>query len=79
MFAAKPIIHSVNAGNDLVADANAGFSIAAEDPVRIAETIDMVSKLPKDELNRLGQNGRKFVEEHHTYEKLTAKLLKAIV
>ncbi|MFN5912322.1 MAG: glycosyltransferase family 4 protein [Bacteroidota bacterium] len=79
MFAAKPIIHSVNAGNDLVADANAGFSIAAEDPALIAETIEMVSKLPKDELNRLGQNGRKFVEEHHTYEKLTAKLLTAIV
>lgn len=79
MFAAKPIIHSVNAGNDLVADADAGFSIAAEDPDIIANTILNASKLSKEELTRLGQNGRKFVEEHHTYKKLTEKLLKEIL
>lgn len=79
MFAAKPIIHSVNAGNDLVADANGGFSIPAEDPQLIAETIRKVANMPEVELKSLGQNGRKFVEEYHTYEKLTAKLLKEIL
>ena len=78
MFAGKPIIHSVNAGNDLVKDANAGFSIPAEDPETIARTIKQLSEMPKEELIRLGNNGRMFVEQHHTYGKLTEKLLKAL-
>jgi glycosyltransferase involved in cell wall biosynthesis len=79
MFAAKPIIHSVNAGNDLVKDAHAGFSIEAENAEEIAQTILTVSKLPKEELEKLGKNGRVFVEKNHTYECLTKKLLENIL
>jgi glycosyltransferase involved in cell wall biosynthesis len=79
MFAGKPIIHSVNAGNDLVKDANAGFSIPAEDPETIARTIREMSEMPKEQLIRMGNNGRSFVEQHHTYGKLTEKLLKEIL
>jgi glycosyltransferase involved in cell wall biosynthesis len=78
MFASKPIIHSVNAGNDLVKDADAGFSIDSENPKLIAETILKVAAMNQDERSKLGKNGHTFVEKYHTYEQLTKKLMDSI-
>jgi glycosyltransferase involved in cell wall biosynthesis len=70
MMAAKPVIHSVDAGNDIVAEADAGISVPAEDPSAIAAAIRQLMALPPEELARRGKNGRRFVLERHDYRVL---------
>jgi glycosyltransferase involved in cell wall biosynthesis len=76
MFAAKPIIHSNNASNDLVKLANCGLSIPAENPQAIADAILHLATLPSEERKKMGENGRKYVLENHTYGELANKYIK---
>ncbi|MFD1780019.1 glycosyltransferase family 4 protein [Fredinandcohnia salidurans] len=76
MMAAKPIIHSIEAGNDLVKEANCGISVAPEDPVLIADAIDQIFKLTDIERKRLGDNGKKFVLDNHDYRVLADRFIK---
>ena len=78
MMAGKPIIHSITAGNDLVAEANCGISVPAEDEDAIAKAILRMKSLSKDEKEVLGLNGKKYVMEHHDYKILAGKFLKVI-
>ena len=78
MMAGKPIIHSITAGNDLVAEANCGISVPAEDEDAIAKAILRMKSLSKDEKEVLGFNGKKYVMEHHDYKILAGKFLKLI-
>lgn len=78
MMAGKPIIHSVEAANDLVAEANCGISVAAEDHEAIAGAIRELMNMTDTERQRLGENGRKFVIKHHDYKVLAKKFIDAI-
>lgn len=75
MYAAKPIIHSNNASNDLIKSADCGFSIPAEDVNAISDAILESSKLEKDKLAEMGQKGKKYVLENHTYENLAMQYI----
>jgi glycosyltransferase involved in cell wall biosynthesis len=70
LASAKPIIHSVDAGNDPVLEAKAGISVKPENPEEIADAILMLYKMPESKRNELGQNGRVYVEKYHSYEQL---------
>tara|TARA_Y100000813_G_scaffold108288_1_gene77460 strand:- start:14023 stop:15219 length:1197 start_codon:yes stop_codon:yes gene_type:complete len=70
LASAKPIIHSVDAGNDPVLEAKAGISIKPESPKEIANAILKLYKMPVSKRNELGNNGREYVEKYHSYEKL---------
>jgi glycosyltransferase involved in cell wall biosynthesis len=70
LSSAKPIIHSVNAGNDPVYEAKAGISVPPENPEEIANAILKIYKMSQSERNELGQNGRAYVEKYHSYEQL---------
>ena len=70
LASAKPIIHSVDAGNDPVLEAKAGISVKPENPKEIADAILKLYKMPESKRNELGQNGRVFVEKYHSYEQL---------
>ena len=72
LLAKKPIVHSVNAGNDPVQEAKAGISVAPESPQQIADAIVQLYQMSIAERKQMGENGRKYVEEHHSYEKLAA-------
>ena len=75
MFAAKPIIQSIKAGNNPVKEANAGFSIEPENAEEIVQAIFKGYNMPKEELETLGINGYKYGLENHSFEKLTEKLI----
>lgn len=79
MMAGKPILHSIEAGNDLVADAECGISVAAEEPLSIAKGIKQLMLLSEDERRKLGNNGRSFVVKNHDYKVLAKKFLNEIV
>ncbi len=78
MFAAKPVIHSIAAGNDLVAEAGAGISVAPEDPGAIADAVRRMRALPADARDAMGARGRRFILEHHTYDVLSRRFLEAL-
>jgi glycosyltransferase involved in cell wall biosynthesis len=77
MMAARPILHAVEAGNDPVAEAGCGLTVAPEDAQAVAHGIR--SMLAKDAAQRqaLGQQGRQFVLDNLTYRVLGQRFLKA--
>jgi glycosyltransferase involved in cell wall biosynthesis len=77
MMAGRPVLHAVEAGNDPVAEANCGLTIAPEDPLAVALGIRRLLALSEDERNLMGQRGKKFVLENHTYPVLARRFLSA--
>ena len=75
MYAGKPIIHSVNTTNDFVQIAEAGISIPTENPKEITNAVSEISKIENKKLKEWGKNGKKYVEENHTFSHLTELLI----
>lgn len=78
MLSAKPILHSVTAGNDLVAEAGCGFSVAAEDSKAIADAMIKLSQTSSNELKAFGERGQQFVLSNHDYRILAIRFLDKI-
>jgi len=79
MMAGKPVIHAVEAGNDLVAESGCGISIPPEDPVAIAEAIKKLIDMSPLEREEMGRRGREYVIKNHDYKVLAKRFLEAIV
>lgn len=75
MLAAKPIIHSITAGNDLVHEAGCGVTVAAEDVGAIVRAVKQIALMPPDKLSELGSNGHNYVIKHHDYANLAQQFL----
>lgn len=78
MYARKPIIWAIEAGNNLVEEAKCGISVPLNNVEKLKESILELKSLPENELKELGQNGYNFVETHHSYMILAKKLIKII-
>lgn len=78
MMASKPIIHSIEAGNDIVKDANCGISVEPENPEKISEAINQLLSKSDDELMQLGKNGYEYVLNNHDYSVLAQKFIDSI-
>ena len=75
MMSGKPIIHSVEAGNDLVAESGCGISVAAEDSNAIAQALLKMQSLSPAERLVMGENGKKFVLANHDYKVLAKQFI----
>ena len=75
MMAAKPVIFAIEAGNDMVADADCGISIPPEDSSAIAEAAIKLSSLSKEELKKIGQRGKEYILKNNEYDVLSKKFL----
>jgi glycosyltransferase involved in cell wall biosynthesis len=78
MYAKKPILWAIEAGNNLVEDAKCGTSVPLNDVISLKESILKLKGLQKCALEELGQNGYNFVHTHHSYKMLAGKLIKII-
>lgn len=78
MYAKKPILWAIEAGNNLVEDAECGISVPLNDVVALKESILRLKESGEDVLDELGQNGYNFVHTHHSYKMLAEKLIKVI-
>ncbi len=78
MMAGRPIVHAIEAGNDLVAEAGAGLSVAPEDPQAIAEAVRRLKALPDGARAEMGARGKRFILEQHTYDVLSRRFLEAL-
>ena len=75
MMAKKPIIQYIEAGNDILQEAKAGISVEPENPQAIVDAIKELLNKPKEELNKMGQNGQDFVIKNHDYKILAQKFI----
>ena len=78
MMAAKPIIQAIDAGNNIVKEANCGVNAEPENVEEITSAILYLKTLSYEERLSLGNNGRKFVLENHSYDVLTDKFLNVL-
>ena len=78
MMAAKPIINAICAGNDPVAEAGCGLSIAPEDPTAIVRAVKQIMAMSPKDRAAMGERGLKYVIAHHDYHLLADKFIESI-
>jgi glycosyltransferase involved in cell wall biosynthesis len=78
MMAARPVLHAVEAGNDPVAEAGCGLTVAPEDPQALAGGILALQALDTDARATLGKRGRAYALANHTYPVLGQRFLTAL-
>lgn len=72
------VLHSVEAGNDPVAEAGCGITVAPESATAVADGLRRLADLPADVRRTMGDRGRAFVMAHHTYPVLARHFLEAV-
>jgi glycosyltransferase involved in cell wall biosynthesis len=78
MMAGCAVLHSVQAGNDPVAESGCGLTVAPEAPAAIADGLRRLAALPAAERQAMGARGRAFVLAEHTYPVLAQRFLAAM-
>jgi glycosyltransferase involved in cell wall biosynthesis len=78
MMAGRAVLHSVEAGNDPVAESGCGLTVAPEDAQAIADGLRRLAAKPAKERRAMGERGRAFVMRHHTYPVLASRFLAAV-
>jgi glycosyltransferase involved in cell wall biosynthesis len=78
MMAGCAVLHSVDAGNDPVADSGCGLTVAPVDPAAVADGLRRLAALPAYERRAMGERGRAYVLAHHTYPVLAQRFLDAV-
>lgn len=78
MMAARPVVCAIDAGNDIVGEAGCGLTIAPEDPQELLAAVRRMRTTPPAERERMGQAGRRHVEQHHLYPVLAERFLRAL-
>jgi glycosyltransferase involved in cell wall biosynthesis len=78
MMAGCVVLHSVEAGNDPVAEAGCGLTVPPESADAVADGLRRLAVLPVAERRRMGERGREFVLQRHTYPVLAQRFLDAL-
>lgn len=78
MIAGRAVLHAVEAGNDPVADAGCGLTVAPENPQAIADGLLRLSAMKPSERKAMGERGRQYVLKHHSYPVLAQRFLRAV-
>ena len=77
MMAGRPVLHSVDAGNDPVAESGSGVTVAPESPAAIADGLRRMAGMSSEQRREMGERGRRFVIAHHTYPVLARRFVDA--
>ena len=77
MMAGRPILHSVDAGNDPVADARCGLTVAPQDPAAVAHGLLALFTLDQQERDAAGERGRAYAMANLSYPVLARRFLQA--
>ena len=78
MMAGVPVLHSVDAGNDPVAEAGCGLTVSPEAPAAVAAGLRQLAALSADERRAMGERGRQYVQAHHSYAVLAQRFIEAV-
>ncbi|MEP7100699.1 MAG: glycosyltransferase family 4 protein [Burkholderiales bacterium] len=78
MMAGRAVLHSVEAGNDAVAEAGCGLTVAPESPAAVAEGLIALAACTPDARAAMGARGRAFVIARHSYRVLAQRFIDAV-
>jgi len=78
MMAGCAVLHSVEAGNDPVAESGCGLTVAPENPQAVADGLRRLAALPAADRLAMGERGRAFVLAHHSYPVLAQRFIEAM-
>ena len=70
MMSGNPILYAVEAPNNFIQEYSCGITVKAEDVDALAQGIECLAHLTKEEKTNMGQNGKNAILTHFTYEKL---------
>lgn len=79
MMAGRPVVHSVEAGNDPVGEAGCGITVAPENPQAVVDAVNKLLTLSGAERNAMGLQGRAFMESKQTYPVLAQRFLSGVM
>ncbi len=65
LMSGLPIVFACRTSNDPVAEANAGLSIAPQNPVALADALELLAGMDVGARREMGENGRRYVRLHH--------------
>jgi glycosyltransferase involved in cell wall biosynthesis len=77
LMAGVPVLHGAEVGNDPVAEAGCGLTVAPEDPQALADGVLALMALAPSQRAALGQRGRDYALANHTYPVLGQRFLNA--
>ena len=77
MMAGRAVLHSVEAGNDPVAEAGCGVTVAPGDARAVADGLTALAAMTPEERAAMGARGREFVLARHTYPVLARRFADA--
>ena len=78
MMAAKPVLWACNASNDIISEAQCGFTVMADDINALETRLFKMYSMPSQALVEMGRKGRDYITAHYTYRLLTRKFIQAI-
>lgn len=78
MMAGCAVLHSVEAGNDPVAEAGCGLTVPPADAQAVADGLLKLSALTPAERASMGEKGRDFIRHYHVYPILAERFLAAV-
>jgi len=78
MYASKPIIVPYNGYQNIINEAHCGEFIETNNPQLLTDKIIEYSRKSKKELERIGLNGKEYLERNLSYDVLADKYLELI-
>ena len=78
MMAGCAVLHSVEAGNDPVAEAGCGVTVPPEDAAAVARGLRTLVVVGAPARRAMGGRGRRFVAANHSYPVLARRFLEAL-
>jgi glycosyltransferase involved in cell wall biosynthesis len=78
MMAGCAVLHSVQAGNDAVAESGCGLTVPPQDAQAVAQGLRRLAAVGPQERAAMGERGRAFVMAHHSYAKLAQDFMAAV-
>jgi len=78
MMAGCPVLHSVEAGNDPVAEAGCGLTVEPESADAVARGLRQLAAVDREQQAAMGRRGREFVLANHSYPVLARRFIDAI-
>ena len=75
MMAGKPVIHAIEAGNDMVAESGCGLTVPPENPQGIAHAVERLMGMTVEQRETMGARGREYVLAKHDYRVLARRFL----
>lgn len=79
MMAAKPVVQAIEAGNNMVEEAQNGLFVEPDNVDEISNSIVKLMNLSEEEREQLGLCGRRFALSHHAYPILAKDFINGIL